>query len=637
MGVGALEKKGGKFDVNGLIEDYYVYAGENISAGSFVEFINGIAGQTTKTSTSTVISKSELYVGRYISAVELTDNNVFIAHGYDSDSYLYGIVVNIEGTTISCGTDTLLSGQSSAATQLATIRLSDDKVFVAHEYGSYYHYGMVCTISGTTITAGTDTKITNNGSSKSTIGGNLVLLENGNLFLTHGYGSDEYLYGAVIVINGTTVSIGADTKLNSSSDTGIISCSTLLSDNRVFILHPTSQSPYGMVVTIDGTTITKGTSTVLCDSAYCTNQDAISATTLSDGNVFVTYGLTASSRQLCGMVVGIEGMSITAGSHTQLSTVVETADSTNSLLLPDGNVVIIHAHTSSYNYLYGMVVDISGTTITAGTDTRLNANKGTGAWASAILLSNGSIFVAHSYGDTTTSGNYYLYGQVFGIMDNIVSNNVVLTEYETQVRNTTSSNANGIAKTSGVGGDSTGHGEQVSVCMPYFSLVANGDFESGINGWNGWHEVYVSFTQGNNGYSGKCAKFVVTTPIDSWTQARYPIEMVKGHIYYARVYIKGLSSNYSSMQPCIALYNNAYIATGNYVVSNITEWQKSSAYGTATTTGKGEIFLRMLMGNANGNITVGMAVYYDDVRVYDLTEMFGAGSEPDKTWCDSNL
>ena len=47
MGQGALDYIGvkGGLDINGIIQGYYVYAGENISAGDFVEFVNGVAGK----------------------------------------------------------------------------------------------------------------------------------------------------------------------------------------------------------------------------------------------------------------------------------------------------------------------------------------------------------------------------------------------------------------------------------------------------------------------------------------------------------------------------------------------------------------------------------------------------------------
>ena len=39
------QNKGG-MSINGIIKDYYAYAGENISAGDLVEYVNGIASKT---------------------------------------------------------------------------------------------------------------------------------------------------------------------------------------------------------------------------------------------------------------------------------------------------------------------------------------------------------------------------------------------------------------------------------------------------------------------------------------------------------------------------------------------------------------------------------------------------------------
>ena len=41
MGEAFLDYKKGRagLDINGIIEDYYVYAGENVNAGDFVEFV----------------------------------------------------------------------------------------------------------------------------------------------------------------------------------------------------------------------------------------------------------------------------------------------------------------------------------------------------------------------------------------------------------------------------------------------------------------------------------------------------------------------------------------------------------------------------------------------------------------------
>lgn len=51
MGQSAIDYIGvkGGLDINGVIESYYVYAGENVNAGDFVEFIEGIADKTSTT------------------------------------------------------------------------------------------------------------------------------------------------------------------------------------------------------------------------------------------------------------------------------------------------------------------------------------------------------------------------------------------------------------------------------------------------------------------------------------------------------------------------------------------------------------------------------------------------------------
>ena len=79
---------------NGIIESYYAYAGENISAGDFVQFING-AGETIDygTSVDTQVNTGK-NTSKIMSAAELSDNRVFITYGNDS-TYLYGVIITI--------------------------------------------------------------------------------------------------------------------------------------------------------------------------------------------------------------------------------------------------------------------------------------------------------------------------------------------------------------------------------------------------------------------------------------------------------------------------------------------------------------------------------------------------------------
>jgi hypothetical protein len=457
------QNKGG-MSINGIIKDYYAYAGENISAGDLVEYVNGIAGSTnlgTSVETDLVTSK---YAGYKISAVALNENKVFIAHSYSTSYYLYGVVVTIDGASLVVGTDTQLNSTTYKGQGISAVALDENRVFIAHGHNSntIYLYGMVVTIDGTTITAGTDTALN---TSMAGTGYNIstCLLPNGNVFIAHSYGdssnSGYQLYAMVVTIAGTKITKGTDTAISTVTRTGSYISTCLLPNGNVFIAYGYEKKYYlyGVVCTIDGATITKGANTAL----NTTLQGAglyVSAVSLPNGNVFISHG-TLTDYYLYAIVVSIEGTTITAGTDTMLSEETYMAYQTSSLVLSNDKVLIVHTNTYS-QFLSAMIVAVNNLSITVISETVLNTNKFTGNKISPLLLPNGSIFIAHCY----DSSNYYLHAQVFGIdSNNAVTNNISILDYETQIRKVTTGQFDGIAKTSGEGGDNTGHKDMVSI------------------------------------------------------------------------------------------------------------------------------------------------------------------------------
>ncbi len=155
--IGKINTKG--FTINGIIEQYT--AGSNsISAGDLVSYLNGfdLASDTQLTNAS--------YSAMTISAVALSANKVFIAHGYSTSSSaenarLYGMFCTINGSTLSYGTSTQVGTAMYAADYaMQVVKLNSNKVFVALDNNSSNIYGIVCTVDGTAITAGTLTKLT---------------------------------------------------------------------------------------------------------------------------------------------------------------------------------------------------------------------------------------------------------------------------------------------------------------------------------------------------------------------------------------------------------------------------------------------------------------------------------------------
>ena len=144
-----------------------------------MEYVNNLSNGTD-TTVSTNFAKAN-----GLSAVVLSSSKVFIAHCNGSTT-LYGIVCTISGTTITPGTDTLIYDSYYNANYISAVALSSTQVFIAHNFGnrSMNLWAVVCTISGTTITPGTDGQITAN-----TITGRIsaVALSSTQVFIAHGY------------------------------------------------------------------------------------------------------------------------------------------------------------------------------------------------------------------------------------------------------------------------------------------------------------------------------------------------------------------------------------------------------------------------------------------------------------------
>lgn len=620
MGEAFLDKNGGGGSkINGIIEDYYVYAGENISAGSFVEFVNGLSGETTnQTSSDTVIINKSGY-GYTISACKITENKVFIAHGNGktASSILYGVICIIDGTTITKGTDTLLCATSYSGAKMSVVTLSETSVFIAHSYGSsYYLYGIVATIDGTAITAGTDTKLSDSLRSGEVI--SEELLSNGNVFIAHSVTGSTYLSGTVVTISDKTPTANTTTAIDHSGYyTGAIISTVSLSNSRVFIAHPNGNSYKisAIVCKVSGTTVTLGTQVAVTDTANTAK--SISGTMLGDNNVFIAHSY-GSNYHLYGIVCTLSNTAITAGTDTALRT-EDTGREISTVFLDNGNVVVCHG-ISTTGYLQATIPKINGTTVTAGNTFNLNEITGSDAVIDAVVLSNNTFFMIHNNNDT----DYYLNAQIFGVIYNAITRQIAVPLYETQVRNVTSSNANGIAKTSGVGGSSTAHGGQVSVYvndLSSFNLIANGDFANGTTGWK--HSAGIlSFN-----VIDETLKVEVIQDSSTLQVVSHNVEVLNSNVYYFCANVKAPASTKARVYLYTTLSNSNELTKDN-------QWHKISGIATSGATATYNI---QLVFDGDGALTTGDVAYFDDVRMYNLTAMFGAGNEPTQAWCDANL
>ena len=383
--IGTIPTGGSTEVVNGIILNFKATS-STIDANTFVEFVNNFT-HGTDTQLSTTSNSYE-----YASAVTLSTDKVFISFR-GNGNYLYGIVCTISGDTITTGTETQISTISSSYQYASATALGSDKIFIAHRGNNTRLYGIVCTISGTTITVGGDTELSSTSNtyqyaSAATIGTDKV-------FIAHQY--SNYLYGIVCTISGTSISKGADTMLSSRTASYTDAKVTVLDTDKVFVAHDSSGNNglFGVVCTVSNKAITAGS-----DTRLTVVQDAAtpSAVALSASKVFVAY--SSSTDGLHGAILAISGTSFTVSTDRTISLSPSTFIST--ALTNPNRVLITH---NIGEHLYGVVCDIVDGSIIMSAETLISDGYSSYYYASATVLSTGKVFIAHR-------NSSYLYGIV---------------------------------------------------------------------------------------------------------------------------------------------------------------------------------------------------------------------------------
>ena len=469
MGESFLNKSGGGGKINGLIKEYYVYAGEEISPGSFVDFVNGVNGSTTKTSTNTTIVGTK-YHGQRNSAVLLPDGKVFIAHGGGSDvytsstTYLYGIVCTVNGATITPHTNVQLDTTTYTGYGMVTQLLQDGTVLIIYSSGgSRYLYGVVCKIDGTTISIGNRTQISTTSATGVGLPKRLTLLDNGDVFVPHKSGSSDLAYATIVRVKDGVITKGTHTTISSGRESGLVVSSCLLPNKKVFMgfCYSSADYPAYALCTVSDFTITVNTPVQISTSFKMSSQLITLLT--HDGNVLWLCAST-TNYYLYGGVFTVNGDNITVPTFTQLSTVAQSALPLYACELSSANKFLVGYNTEGNNNALNLAVaTVSGTTITIGTGLRVAPSVySTSPGVSLVPLRNDTTFVSHCYGSDEVS----LHGQVFGIVSGVPSATVTVPVYETQVKRTLDNVCRGVAKTRGVGGTSKYHLDKVQVYVP---------------------------------------------------------------------------------------------------------------------------------------------------------------------------
>lgn len=234
---------------------------------------------------------------------------------YTDDAQLddgYARAATVSGTTISWGT--AKEFETGDTEYPSCCQLSTDKFVVCYndEGDSDKGKACVCTVSGTTITAGTpvvfadkNTAWNENRCCKLTTDKFLILWRDAS--------DSYYLKGIAATVSGTTPSFGSELTID-SINASAISCAQLDTDKAVIVWRDGTNTHGAIeIVTVSGTTITEGTEVDLNPTSGDIQYNAVAK--VDDTHFVVIYEDIANSEKGTSRYCSFSGTTITLGSE----------------------------------------------------------------------------------------------------------------------------------------------------------------------------------------------------------------------------------------------------------------------------------------------------------------------------------
>lgn len=424
-----MPSKGG-VELNNVIEEFkYVYQGQNISAGDFVNYINGVSSVTVKETTTVPLGASQF---SYATACAIDKNRVLMVYCDNASSETYLQVAEINGADINFNTRVVFS--TSKYVFEGALLIDENKVALFWKNsGNSSQRISVIRIDGNIPTyypsveiGGTRGYALNQDS--------YYLLSNNKVFYSYNKDNRNSNYYSVI-LTFSDGNINPGTEVNSAYE----HFAKYYSDNSAI----GGFSDFYTRVTINGTVIT-------FDSNYSLVGTITSIANLSENVVLISE---SSGQQVYD--------------NGTLSSIINVAS--NYLYLKHYNenkALGIYSRSNSLFYL--LSYDTNTKELTSDTGFyRDNFYWNDSGYSLSVVDTNnydsGIIFGIGASG--TSSGSPYV-ASLFGIVGNTISTSIITPTYEQQVTIAEKTPFDGVALSDGIGGDNTGHGQQVKIAKP---------------------------------------------------------------------------------------------------------------------------------------------------------------------------
>ncbi len=246
-----------------------------------------------------------------LSICKLSSTTALITYEEATNNYLAGKVLTVSGTSVSAGTEATINSVSQYP---SVTRLSDTSAACAYVQGGLKV--VVASVSGTTLTWNTPATVSSVGvnqlisitslSSTSV----LTVFDNSN--------ASNYPYAVVSTISGTTVTNGTAVSLDSLGASNFMGVAAFSGTSAVAVWARTSGS-YGMAVgmTISGTTITVGTPITYSAAATTSSVAGAMQPIVFDGTS-ASYSIYRTSSKTYVNKIILSGTSATVDNYQEI-------------------------------------------------------------------------------------------------------------------------------------------------------------------------------------------------------------------------------------------------------------------------------------------------------------------------------
>ena len=344
----------------------------------------------------------------YGSVYDPDSQRVVVAY-YDGNDNYYGYCVVGEvdpsNNTITFGTQVLFQSNFIIPHSIGYDTTNDKiVVFFQNVNSSSHGQARVGTFTGSTLSfLGSQTTF-NSGSTEDITA--VFNPDQGTFLVVYkDNGASGLPYGAVGTVSGTSISFGSETQLDSNGTSFPALTYNTTTSSYVMVYNKTSatQQVYYQVPTTSGTTVTAGTPTLMTLNGSTTGQAEY--TNLSSDNasntVFLTFRNSYNSNHGSAIAATLNGSTLTFGTEVVFNAnttygVGAVYDTTAQKL------VVSYADTNQYGIV--VAASVSGTTLTFGSSTTFR-NASTNAFTNAYDSVNKKVVVTYYEQNTGYAGS----------------------------------------------------------------------------------------------------------------------------------------------------------------------------------------------------------------------------------------